>query len=122
MSLDFNARNVVDHEKVLKDEDGNWNTLNFAIAHGLMFTSMSGITAENADEFYARVHLVEKMTGALRTGWEKGGTPKEIFLTPAEIKSCIGYTINVGQESRSKFMNGWVKNCMDGWKSDFHRK
>jgi hypothetical protein len=113
---------MADGGDCLWDEDGRSTPLCFAITHGLMFTSMSGITEDNASEFYARIHLVEKLTGPFRIGpVDDNGEQSEVFITPDEVKQCIGLTVNVAQESRTKFMNGFVKNNIEGWKSDYKR-
>lgn len=117
MSLDFYYKEMADGGDCLWNEDGTSNMLCYAITFGLMFAEMGGITEKNASEVYARIHTVEKLIGALRVKHgDANNSTTEIFVTPDEVKQCIGLTVNVPEVSRTKFMNGIVKHTIDEFK------
>lgn len=96
MSLNWDARavrdidNLTDNERVTLDSL-IWSTL--AIG-------MGEITDENAQEFYTRLSLIEKVTGASRFD----GESKPLYFTPDDVKRFVGLTTNVFPKwSKTKF-------------------
>jgi hypothetical protein len=82
-----------------------------------MFTDIGWeVTEENAPEFYARIHLMEKLGSPLLSApartksgrlAKRGGRPYLVpcYITPEDVKSVIGLRVNVSPEPRLK----WAK-------------
>lgn len=59
---------------------------------------LSGITEKNWQEFFERLSTVEQTLGAFRKGSEG-----PVFFTPEDVKAHIGLSLNVADESKTKF-------------------
>jgi hypothetical protein len=82
-----------------------------------MFTDIGWeVTTDNAAEFYARIHVMEKLGGTslnvpVRTPSgrlaKRNGQPytEPYFITPADVASVIGLKVNVSPLGRSR----WAK-------------
>lgn len=90
----------------------NYKELDFGtIQHmtfGCLFVGLSGITEENAPEWYARMVIVEQLEGPLR---RRGSEP--VRTTPEEVKRYIGLSTNVSTETRAKFLGRYTKPALD---------
>lgn len=114
MSLNFNF------EKVATPPEGGWwitdqyggeelNPLTHAIVFATLAVDIGQITAENVDEFYARIHMLEAIDGpfymesvsdgAGGTRWVKG-------ISRDHLLAHIGLTTNVATRTR----NQWSKS------------
>lgn len=95
MSLDWNATGVRDFDQLTDNEYVTRDALVWAT----MAIGIGVITEENAQEFYSRLSLLEKVTGASRF---KDGEP--LYFTPDDVKRFIGLTTNVFPKwSKTKF-------------------
>jgi len=111
MALSWWVEDIEDFKNVVwrgSEDDPDGVTMN-PVTHGLIFLTISvglgEITDSNADEFYARAHIVEQLHGAMcRIGGE------EVYLTPQEVKQHIGLRTNVRNETRIQ----WAKRMFVG--------
>jgi len=112
MSLNYNLMKIEDYESRCMEvatettfgrAHKKGETVLKPLTHTLIFISMSvglgRITAKNWDVWYARARTVEALDGAWRTQTEEDGTRTPVFLTPADVHSHIGLSINVANES-----------------------
>jgi hypothetical protein len=70
-----------------------------------MTVGMNTIANEaDAREFYRRVNIMEKLTGANRTRVKEDESGIEpVYLTPEEARSLIGYRTNASPMTKAKF-------------------
>lgn len=74
-----------------------WATMSAGINH---------ITEATKDEFYKRVNMVERLSGAFRVGYdEETGKHADILFTMEEVDSLVGFRTNVGHKSPTAFKN-----------------
>ena len=70
--------------------------------HTLIFSCMSlgmgEITEVNWEEFYARLHVLERVHGSLLM---QDGLP--VYFTPDDVRRHIGLRVNVAEEKRPSF-------------------
>lgn len=127
MSLDYNLGKIEDWENVCfierdalpseaprADENGKIREM-AALTHAMIFATISvklgQITEKNANEFYARMKILERLWGPFVYKMENG-EKSDVELTPEDIRAHIGLSTNVIDESRAQFMKA-VKNEMD---------
>lgn len=75
-----------------------------------MCVGVNHITEDNVREFYARVNMMERLTGAFRSGSEDGGQVQEVLMTVDEAKTLIGYRTNVTPMTKAKFKGHLFNN------------
>lgn len=81
-----------------------------ALIWGTMFVDMGTITADNADEFFARTALQEKLSGAYLTETsDDGKVHKPRPITYKDVVDHIGLRTNVSTLTRAK----WMKRVVD---------
>jgi len=97
MALNYNFSKVADHEK-LHEDNNEWQATDVLIWM-TMAVGIHTITEDNHKEFYARLHLLEKLNGAMRT---EGG--KEKLFTLEEVKRRIGLSTNASTLTRNQFI------------------
>ena len=112
MSLNWNikkcSRPPEEHERVIMD----------TLIKLTMVVGMGEITEKNKGEFYARVHLLDKVDGGFMSIMtEKGLTDRPI--TPEDIERWVGLTTNVGNTSRAAFLKT-ISNRMDRYARSFN--
>lgn len=67
-----------------------------------MTVGIGHVTNDNVKEFYLRVNLMEKATGAFRN--ESDGTSmKPMLMTPDEARSLVGMRCNITPMTKTKF-------------------
>lgn len=74
---------------------------------------ISEITSKNVGEFYARIHLLEKVHGAWMSTIQTNGL-KPRPITPLDCASVIGLSTNASEMSRSAFLK-CIGRRMDSW-------
>jgi len=79
---------------------------------GTMAIDMGEITEKNWTEFYARIHAIELIGGALQQEVQtKGkGEPKPVLIEPKDVKRWIGLIANVVTKTRRQFMSKINRN------------
>lgn len=113
MALHWNLEAIENHKEVCwietdeKGDDGEPRVRMNPVTETLIFMTMAvrmgSITEANADDFYARVGLIERLDGAMMHKYEDGER-KDKFFTPEDIHAHIGLVCNVTTESFSKFL------------------
>lgn len=107
MPLVWDATEVADWENV----DGALRT---SVDFMMMSVGINHITEENVREFWRRVNIVERLSGAFRTGREEGEDKMhDVLLSPEEARSLIGYKTNVSPMTAAKF-KGHALNLHEG--------
>jgi hypothetical protein len=91
MSLNWDATKVRDFDKLTDNERNTRESLIWAT----MAIGMGEITEENAQEFYSRLSLLEKVSGASRWFYDDDGEHVSVYFTPEDVKRFIGLTTNV---------------------------
>lgn len=119
MALKWDVTKIENHEEVttVQDADGNdiWNPVTETLVWLAMFTDIGWeITEENAPEFYARIYVYERLNGALlRSRDEETGKVSDRPITPEDVRSHIGLSVNVSAVSRSKFLKKQGERALD---------
>lgn len=128
MALNWDVTKIENYEEVttVQDADGNdiWNPVTESLVWLAMFTDIGWeITEENAAEFYARIRVYEKLHGTMLKGRdEETGKVQSRPITPADVQSHIGLSVNVSGESRSKFMKKQVERALDDGVTKYKRE
>jgi hypothetical protein len=109
MSLNWNVEQVVNHEQVCfietdeKDSEGKplrrMNPVTDALIWATISIKLGEITEANADDFYARLAIMEKLSGPFLVDGEGNSR----YITPEEVKAHIGLYCNVANEQPVKF-------------------
>lgn len=100
MALHWNIERCENWNELI--EDNNWGVTN-ALIWTTMVVGMSSITAENADEFFARVDTVQKATGELCNTQNKIGAWIPYMITHADIVRRIGLGTNADRLTKTQF-------------------
>lgn len=121
MSLNWNLTKVENHEtkcfKIATYDDA-WrgikkgervlNDVTYTLIFGTIAAGLRGITAANADKFWARISAYEKLYGAFIRGTNDKGEPVDEPLTYQDILDHIGLSTNVSDETDAK----WAKRII----------
>lgn len=113
MSLDFNLSKIKDWKTTCYFDHGTDESRLKGVTETLiwaaLFIGIGEITETNAEEFFIRVRIYEKVTGALR---RKGDEP--VFVSYQDVLDHIGLTTNVfPKESRTKFMQKLERHVLE---------
>lgn len=96
MALNWDISSIPDYEQTCFVGEGEEQRL-AGVTQGLIFLTigvgLGEITEDNADEFYARVSLVEALHGKTLVG-KDGPTA----ITPEDVRAHIGLHTNVSDE------------------------
>ena len=107
MSLNWDLTGCKDHKALTTDAE--W-PITDALIFAAMFTDIGWeLTEANAAEFYARIKVVERTSGALLNG----GDGEDRFITTADVRRRIGMKVNVSPVARAKWLNRWVGGKMN---------
>jgi len=106
MSLNWNLESIQDYKTVcwIEQEDGTTrlNPVTETLIFMTMSVQMGSITEANADEFYARLKIIEALDGPFLYKNEDG-KHQDRFFTPEDVQAHIGLACNVTTESTAKF-------------------
>ena len=69
------------------------------------------INDKNWEAIYVRLQILERVTGSRRVYNNGDHKTREMFFTPAEIKSVIGLSVNAGNKTEAQFKK-WIMNQM----------
>jgi hypothetical protein len=100
MALNWNIEKCKNYKQLT---EGSESVTTDVMIWATMIVGIGTITKANYKEFYARLHLVELISGTLIT--EKG---KPHYLTLSDVERRIGLTTNVGNTSRPQFIKAKV--------------
>lgn len=107
MALNWNVGKVKDFKTVCYNADGKVNAVTETLIWASMIIGVSDITEKNAEEFFFRISMREKLHGALRRDWS-GENPVDVFVTWDEVKAHIGLGTNATNMTRAKFIKHTV--------------
>lgn len=127
--LTWSLEDIENHKEVCwvetgeKGEDGKplyrMNTVTETLIFMTMAVHMGSITETNADEFYARLKLIEQLDGPFM--WKtEDGKKVDVYFTPEDVQAHIGLACNVITESFSKFL-GVVREDHKQRRKEYHR-
>jgi hypothetical protein len=103
MSLSFHLDKITDYEtRCWTDGDGGrrMNLVTEVLVFATMSTGINRITEKNADEFYARVDMLQRIYGAFL--YRGDGSDK--LLTPEDVQAHIGLATNASAKTRAVFL------------------
>lgn len=119
MSLDWNVSKVANMESVcfLHDAEGKRTGIN-PITETLIFLTMivdmgDFTTATEAQMFFARVNLYERLFGAMRYQAAEEGPDTPLFITYADVEAHRGLRTNVSKKSQTVWLKRMWKNHED---------
>jgi len=107
MALNWNVGKVKDFKTVCYNADGKVNAVTETLIWASMIIGVSDITEKNAEEFFFRISMREKLHGALRRDWS-GENPVDVFVTWGEVEAHIGLGTNATNMTRAKFIKHTV--------------
>lgn len=107
MSLYWKLHKVSD-VKELQDEKNA--TITQMIGLGFAVACMSELTEDNWREYYARLRLVEQLSGG---GFLMAGDDNRIDLNPAWVRRRIGMTANVSDLTRDEWLQENIGSYLD---------
>jgi hypothetical protein len=87
-------------------EGAEWSKTE-ALIFSTMTIGMNTITDTNANEFYARIKILEGVIGSFV--YVDGD---DYFFTPADIQRRIGLHTNGSSDTRTKFLGRMLRNTM----------
>jgi hypothetical protein len=73
------------------------------LATGFPPNSDWGITKKNWEQVYLRLAIWETARGCSRTYNNGDNASREVFFTPEEIRSMIGFSVNAGTKTNAEF-------------------
>lgn len=104
MSLNWDVTKVKNHDVVCFDAGEHEGRSLRVETHCLIFATigvgLGRITAANAEEFAARLNILQDLNGALM-----GNAEGEVRITREDVLAHVGLSTNVPDESRS----AWLK-------------
>ncbi len=104
MALNWDLSKIKNRAEIQK---GNEAAITDQMIWFTMFAGIGEITEANAGEFYARVHLIEKLSGAFLYR-----DKEPMYITPADVRRRIGLKTNVSTITRPAFIKLKVGNFM----------
>ena len=100
MALHWNIERCENWNELI--DDNNWGVTN-ALIWTTMIVGMSSITADNANEFFARVDTVQQATGELCHVANKEGEWNPYLIIHADIVRRIGLGTNSSSMTKTQF-------------------
>jgi hypothetical protein len=101
MSLNYYYSDVANADKVMFDENDYMYSDTQSIIFATMSVGLGELTEKNWTEFYARMHIVEKLGGYGH-------------ISPQRLREHIGLRTNVHNETRAQWMKRWFSYEFDG--------
>jgi hypothetical protein len=108
MPLTWDITEVVDFVDI--KEGAEWSKTE-ALIFSTMSIGMNTITDTNANEFYARVKVLEGSIGSF-VSVIVDGEFTDYYFTPADIQRRIGLHTNGSSDTRTKFLGRMLRNSM----------
>jgi hypothetical protein len=105
MALTYDLTAIADWSDLTKGAE--WSKTE-ALIFATMSIGMDDITADNANEFYARIKILEGAIDSFVSVIEEGNF-RDYFFTVEDITRRIGLTTNAGRETRAKFLGRMIK-------------
>jgi hypothetical protein len=121
MSLDWQLDKINNYENLcwLENEDGTHklNTVTNSLIWLTMGIGINRISVANADEFYSRVVLYEKINKSMQSIWHEDGTTERIYISDKDVYDHIGLWTNASSFTVAQFR----KRMFDTVSSDAKR-
>lgn len=108
-----------DPSRGVKEGDDLVNPVTNAIVWASIQVCLGGITEANAEQWFARLRLIETLFGPMLIRGSTHVGPPEISAD--EVRAHIGLTVNVTPESDTKWRNRQFKYAMDAHLSVYRR-
>lgn len=118
MSLDWTIDKIADYKTLCwvpagKDADGDdvscLNPVTNAIIWGTILTGLGSITEDNWRQFYARLHVAERLFGQMLYD---GKLEAHRYITADEVRAHVGLTTNVSRETDAAFARRMTTNAL----------
>jgi hypothetical protein len=82
--------------------------LRYALTWALLITGFPpksdwGITEKNWEKVYKRLYVLEQVNGCYRVYNNGSHASREMYFTPEEVKSMIGFSVNAGTKTDAEF-------------------
>lgn len=108
MSLNWDVTKVKNHDVVCFDTGEHEGRSLKVVTHCLIYATIGvglrGITLANAEEFAARLNILQDLNGALM-----GNAEGEVRITREDVLAHVGLTTNVSDETRAKWLTRITK-------------
>ena len=121
MPLTWDLSQIKDHRDIcwIGDEKGDEPDIHMnPVTETLIFMTIAvklgAITEANADEFYARLKIIEKLDGPFLS---RQGKPE--YFTPEMVQTHIGLVCNVTNESTAKFFGSLRTGTFKDYKRQY---
>ena len=105
-----------DRTRGVKKGDELWNPVTSALVWHSIGTGIPSITAENEDEVYARISLLESLYGASLVGPDG-----PVYISPEYVHQHIGMWTNASRLTRAQFLKQQAASYLDEKKRSFSR-
>ena len=116
MALTWDLTKINDYENVCWNRDDEGNTTLNPATESLIWLSMgigmNSINEKNADEFYSRVCIYEKMFNGMRSLVNDDNKIERICVTPEEVHAHIGLRTNASVYTPSQFRKNVCDHAM----------
>lgn len=96
MALNWNIEKVKDWKLLTTETEAS---VTEALVWAALSIGIPDITAKNYNEFFARIHMVERLSG---TYLKRDGQP--YYITRMDVKRRIGLMTNCSRFGRTKFI------------------
>lgn len=82
-------------------EDRQWNPITFALVTQMML--VGPLEADNGEEFYTRIKMLEEVFGAILHKSGADGKPEDVFITWDNVQKHVGIKVNVPRVTTAAF-------------------
>jgi hypothetical protein len=103
MSLDWSIEKIANNEQVCMDTEGNLNVRTEILIFTTMTVGIPRITEKNAEEFFLRASMIERVNGTALRRHDSDGTRVDIPLERADVLAHIGLSTNADTKSETQF-------------------
>jgi hypothetical protein len=110
MSLNYDLTKIENSEELFDDNTG-MNAVTESLIFYTIFIGMNQITETNAEKFFERVYLYEKLFGATVSYINENNDRVERNIKFSDIKRHIGLHTNATSLSDTAFKNNVVKRA-----------
>lgn len=105
MSLNWDLTNIEDYKNkcwIEKDNEHNLNPVTEALIFATMSVGLNEITEKNAQEFYIRLHALERLMIPYLTSWDDDGSHPR-FIEWEDINDHIGLHTNASTMTPAQY-------------------
>lgn len=121
MPLTWSLEDIKNYKEVCwidnDDDTRRLSTVTETLIFATMAVRLGSITEANADDFYARLKIIERLDGPFMYKIEDGER-KDMLFTPEDVQAHIGLACNVTSESFAKFL-GTIRDQHKSYKRQY---